>query len=63
MIEPTEACRVPAFPPPLDIYPEGCGDWVCWKTEDYLEFARWEWSVNEYWWAVAHCPYVIEVPV
>ncbi len=61
VLEPTEPCRVPAFPAPIDIHPEGCGDWICWTIDDYLEFARWEWAAKEYWWAVVHCPYVEEV--
>jgi hypothetical protein len=34
---------------------------VCWTIEDQIEWVRWAHAVNENWWAVAHCPYVIEV--
>jgi hypothetical protein len=57
---PVDPCRVPAFPPPLDVYPIDCGEYVCWTVEDQLEWIRWEQGVNDYWWAVVHCPWVVE---
>jgi hypothetical protein len=62
VIEPTEICRVPPFPAPLDIHPVGCGSEICWTMDDFTEFIRWENAVGEYWWAVVHCPYVEELP-
>jgi hypothetical protein len=53
---PVEPCRVPAFPAPLDIAPQTCGEMVCFTVEDTLAFLRWEAAVEEYRLAVARCP-------
>ncbi len=56
---PVEPCRVPAFPAPPAVNPEGCGERVCWTIDDTLRLTRWIAEVHEYNAAVHLCPYVV----
>lgn len=56
--EPVEPCRVSAFPAPLEMTPEGCGERVCYSIEDTIAWLKWEQAVDEFWRDVTRCPYV-----